>query len=235
MMTAAQVKRALRAHADPAKAKLLQGFFKTGPGEYGEGDVFIGVTVPQTRAVVRRFHDLPFPEIAFLLASKVHEERLAAVLLLVRRFERGDGTERKSIMDFYLAHSASVNNWDLVDLSAHRIVGAWLVDRPRGILKKLARSGLLWERRIAVISTFAFIARGELGDSFALADLLLRDEHDLMHKAVGWVLRECGKKDRAALERFLRPRYKTMPRTMLRYAIERFPEAERQRYLKGKV
>lgn len=235
MMTAGNVKKTLHAHANPTKAKLLQGFFKTGPGEYGEGDVFIGVMVPQTRAVARAYIDLPFAEIDELFSSKIHEERLCAILLLVDRYTKGDDRERGRIVRYYLAHARYVNNWDLVDLSAHRIVGAWLVERPRTMLRKLARSPVLWERRIAIIATFAFIARGELDDSFMLADMLLHDDHDLMHKAVGWVLRECGKKDMPALERFLRRRYKKMPRTMLRYAIERFPETKRRRYLKGTV
>lgn len=225
----------MRAAADPAKAKLLAGFFRTGKGEYGEGDVFLGLMVPRTREIAHRYEGLSFADVRTLLDSAYHEERLAAFLLLVGRFRKGDEKERKAIFDFYLAHAERANNWDLVDLSAGKIVGAWLLDRPKGVLTKLARSRVLWRRRIAIVATSTFIAADRFDETFRIADLLLNDPHDLMHKATGWMLREVGKRDKAALVRWLKPRYRGMPRTMLRYAIEKFPEAERKRYLLGKA
>ena len=229
------LRREMAAAADPAKAKALAGYFKTGKGQYGEGDVFIGLMVPASRRIAARYADLGFGDVERMLASKVLEERLIALLMLVRRFQHGDEAMKKRVFDFYLAHADRANNWDLVDLSAHKIVGAWLADRPKGLLTSLAKSRNLWRRRIAVVSTFAFIRDGRFAESFRVADLLMRDGHDLIHKATGWMLREVGKCDKAALVAFLKPRYWTMPRTMLRYAIERFPEAERKRYLAGKV
>lgn len=234
-MTAQDVKKALRAHANTAKAEVLQSFFKTGPGEYGEGDVIIGVSVADIRKVAKKILELPFPEIGRLLRSSIHEERLCGILILVERFKTSDDIGQRCIVDFYLAHTGHVNNWDLVDMSADKILGAYLITRPRSVLRKLARSKLLWNRRIAVVSTFAFIRNDDLDDTFAISDMLLHDTHDLIRKAVGWMLREAGKRDQKRLEAFLEPRYRNMPRTMLRYAIERFPEAKRQRYLKGKV
>jgi 3-methyladenine DNA glycosylase AlkD len=225
----------LRGHANPAKAKVLAGFFKTGKGEYGEGDVFLGITVPQSRAVAHQHGDLGFGDIQKLLASKVHEERLIGFLILVRRFQKGGEAERKAVYDFYLANADRANNWDLVDLSADKIVGAWLLDRPKGVLMTLARSTSLWRRRIAIVSTFAFIRAKRFDETCRVADALMSDKHDLIHKATGWMLREAGKRDKAALVRWLKPRYARMPRTMLRYAIEKFPEAERKRYLRGKA
>lgn len=233
--TLAALRRETRAAADPAKARLLAGFFKTGKGEYGEGDVFLGLMVPASRRIVARYADLAFADIGRLLGSKYHEERLIALLLLVRRFENGDEAEKKRVFDFYLAHAERANNWDLVDLSAHRIVGAWLLDRPKGRLTALAKSRNLWRRRIAIVATAAFIGAGRFDETFRIADLLMRDGHDLIHKATGWMLREVGKRDKTALVAFLRPRQRIMPRTMLRYAIERFPEAERKRYREGKA
>ena len=211
---------------------MLQGFFRTGPGQYGEGDVFIGVRVPEVRAVCRECRDAPLAAVLALLESRIHEERLLALLLLVHAFERGDDTTRRRIFDAYLAHTAFINNWDLVDLSAYAIVGGYLASRSRAPLARLARSHSLWERRIAIVSTFHFIRRGDLAETLRIADLLLNDPHDLIHKAVGWMLREAGKRDGAALRTFLDARHQRMPRTMLRYAIERFDEPERQRYLK---
>lgn len=210
-------------------------YFKTGPGQYGEGDRFLGVTVPQVRRVAREFRELPPADVAALLRSPWHEERLCALVLLVRRFERGDDDERRKIFDLYLGSTAHVDNWDLVDLSAPRIVGAWLQERSRAPLFRLARSRRLWERRIAILATAHFIDRSDFADALALSELLLDDGHDLMHKAVGWMLREVGKRDVAALEAFLEAHRARMPRTTLRYAIERFPEAKRRRFLHGQA
>jgi 3-methyladenine DNA glycosylase AlkD len=208
-------------------------YFKTGPGQYGEGDRFLGVMVPQTRRVAREFRDLPLAGVVELLRSPWHEERRCALLLLVRRFERGDDDERKELFDLYLGSTAHIDSWDLVDLSAPRIVGAWLQDRSRAPLYRLARSRRLWERRIAILATAHFIARSDFADALALSELLLDDDQDLMHKAVGWMLREVGKRDVGVLEAFLEAHRSRMPRTALRYAIERFPEAKRRRFLRG--
>lgn len=234
MLNLLNLRRELRIHANPQKAKLLQGFFKTGKGEYAEGDVFMGVMVPDTRKVAVKYKDLPLKDIEALLSSEIHEERLCALLILVYRFEKHP-RERKEIFDFYLKNTKHINNWDLVDLSSHKIVGKWLLDKNRNVLYELAKSESLWERRISVISTFAFIANKNFNDSLRLAEILLHDDHDLMHKAVGWMLREIGKRERGVLERFLAKYYKKMPRTMLRYAIEKFPEKMRKEYLEGKV
>ncbi|MDO8581958.1 MAG: DNA alkylation repair protein [bacterium] len=231
-MNALSLRKEFAKRKNPAKVKILSGFFKTGKGEYAEGDRFYGVTVPEIRRIAKRYSALPLVEIKRLLEIGWHEERLCALLLLVERFKKGNPEERKKIVDFYLAHTKYINNWDLVDVTAHHIVGAYLWEKPRTILKKLARSKNLWERRIAIVATFSFIRAGQYGDTLNIAKLLLRDEHDLIHKAVGWMLREVGKRcGRMILEKFLKPRYQKMPRTMLRYAIERFPESVRRRYL----
>ncbi len=225
----------LKRGADPKRAKLSQGYFKTGKGEYGEGDVFLGLTVPKLRAVAKNYPNLKLAEIKLLLKSKIHEERLGAIFILVGQFERAyrakDESKQKEIYVFYLKNTAGINNWDIVDSSAHKIVGVYLLDKPRSILKKLARSKNIWERRIAIISTFTFIRGRDFKDTLEIATLLLKDEHDLIHKAVGWMLRELGKVDQAAEEDFLIKHYKVMPRTMLRYAIERFSPAKRNFYL----
>jgi len=234
-MTARQVRALLHARADAGRVPGLQRFFKTGAGQYADGDVFIGVTVPQLRALCRECTGLPLRESVALLRSPVHEERLLALLLLVAAFQRGSQAERRGIYQQYLANTDCINNWDLVDSSAHLIVGAWLQDRSRAPLRRLARSRSLWERRIAIIATFHDIRRGELDETFRIADLLIADTHDLIHKAVGWMLREAGNRDGAAERRFLADRYQRMPRTMLRYAIEKFPERERRAYLLSKV
>jgi 3-methyladenine DNA glycosylase AlkD len=232
----AAIRGRLRALADPAQAAILQRFFKTGPGEYGEGDVFIGVKVPSIRALVREFKGFAVASAASLLESEVHEERMLALLLLVHRFERSkDEAERQRIHDLYLARTARIDNWDLVDVTAPQIVGGWLVDRERAVLYELARSRSLWERRIAMIATFFFIRRGDFADALAIAGILVGDDHDLIHKAVGWMLREVGNRDLAAEEAFLEKHYQKMPRTMLRYAIEKFEEPRRQAYLKGTI
>jgi 3-methyladenine DNA glycosylase AlkD len=234
-MTAQEILRHLKKLADPERAKILRGFFKTGPGEYGEGDRFIGIVVPVIRKLVKQYQDTPIGEVANLLRSPVHEARLLALLMLVRMYERsGDGL-KKSIYDLYLESTEYINNWDLVDLSAEKIVGPYLRDRARRPLYRLAKSKSLWERRIAILSTFHYIKNHDFMDTLAVAGLLLDDAEDLIHKAVGWMLREVGKRDMGAEERFLRAHYRSMPRTMLRYAIERFPESKRKKYLNGKI
>ncbi len=213
----------------------LQRFFKTGPGQYGEGDRFLGVVVPDIRKVVKECRDLPLGEAAKLLRSSWHEERLCALLVLVDRFERGDETDRKKVYSLYVRNTLYINNWDLVDLSAPRIVGPFLDGGSRSLLYRFVRSKNLWKRRIAILATFHYIRKGEFADALALAEMLLSDDHDLVHKAAGWMLREVGKKDVAVLESFLRKYHRRMPRTALRYAIERFPEAKRKKYLKGNI
>ena len=230
-MSLATLKREIRRNADPSQAKNLMRFFKTGPGEYGEGDRFLGITVPVQRGIVRRHRECTAGDAAKLLASKIHEERLIALMLLVERYRHGDDAEQDSVIRIYLSNTAHVNNWDLVDLSAPGLLGAHLSDRDRKPLYRLARSASLWERRIAIISTLAFIRNGDLGTTFDIAEMLLADEHDLIHKAVGWMLREAGKRDRRAEIRFLDRHAAKMPRTMLRYAIEKFPEKLRLAYL----
>lgn len=220
--------------ADKNKAKLLQGFFKTGKGEYGEGDIFLGITVPNSRAVAVRYKDLPFEQISELLQSKVHEERLIALLILVHRFKKFP-LERERVYDFYLKNTKCINNWDLVDLSSHHIVGEYLFDKPKDILFRLAKSNNLWERRISVISTFYFISKNEFETCLTIAEILIEDKEDLIQKAVGWMLRETGKRDLKKEEAFLKAYYKKMGRTALRYAIEKFPEDTRQKYLKGEI
>jgi 3-methyladenine DNA glycosylase AlkD len=233
--TANEIRVLLRARADAERIPGLQRFFKTAPGQYADGDVFIGVKVPQLRAVCRECGHVAIGNAVELLGSPVHEERLLALMLLVDGFRRGSPAEQRKIYELYIANTAFINNWDLVDSSAHQIVGAWLQDRSRTPLRRLARSASIWDRRIAIIATFHDIKRGEFHEAFRIADLLLADSHDLIHKAVGWMLREVGNRDAAAERRFLKDRYGRMPRTMLRYAIEKFPERERRRYLKGTV
>jgi 3-methyladenine DNA glycosylase AlkD len=225
------VKKELRKYANKDKAKVLLRFFKTGPGEYAEGDIFLGVTVPFTREVVKKFQDLPFADVIKLLRSRIHEERLLALFILVGQFNKADAGTKEKIYKAYLANTKFVNNWDLVDLSAPQIIGGFLIDKDRKILYKLAKSSLLWERRIAILATLAFIRSGDSEDVFAITKLLLYDKEDLIHKACGWMLREAGKRDLRAEEKFLRRYCKVMPRTMLRYAIERFPQAKRRVFL----
>ena len=223
------------AHADPSQVAGLSRFFKTGPGQYGEGDKFLGIKVPVTREVVRGcWRDVGFPELEECIRSEYHEVRLAALLTLVEIFKHAkkSPTLQQQCVDFYLSHTQHINNWDLVDLSCYPLLGEWLLDKDRSLLYDLARNGrTLWEQRIGIVSTMTFLRHGQLDDTFAIADILLHHPHDLIHKAVGWLLREAGKKDKASLVAFLTPRYSAMPRTMLRYAIEKFPEAERRQYL----
>ncbi len=234
-MTAQKIQTYLRQFASKDKAWLLQGFFKTGPGQYGEGDIFLGVMVPNIRWTVKEFANAPLAEVLKLLRSSIHKERLLALLLMVLKFEKGDDKTRKRIYTLYLKNTKYINNWDLVDLSAPKIVGRYLDRSSRSLLYRFVRSKNLWERRIAILATFPYIRKGDFADALALSEMLLDDDHDLMHKAVGWMLREVGKKDVAVLEGFLKKHHRTMPRTALRYAIERFPEAKRQKYLKGTV
>ena len=258
---------AMLSHADPSQVAGLARFFKTGPGQYGFGDQFLGIKVPVTRAVVREcWKEVSFDDLEECICSEYHEVRLAALLTLVEIFKHAkrhstarpwnlachfDRTKRvekspssfhglsveslrSQCIDFYLSHTQYINNWDLVDLSCYPLLGEWLLDAPdRSLLYDLARNGrTIWEQRIGIVSTMTFIRHGQLDDTFAIADILLHHPHDLIHKAVGWLLREAGKRDKARLEAWLKPRYRTMPRTMLRYAIEKFPEDERQQYLR---
>jgi 3-methyladenine DNA glycosylase AlkD len=234
-MNALEIRHHLQTLADEDKALVLQRFFKTGPGEYGEGDVFLGIRVPQLRKLAKTHQALALPEITTLLRSPIHEERLLALLILVRAYSRGDMSRQEEIYRLYLEHTAFINNWDLVDASAEHIVGAHLKDRSKEPLYRLARSPLLWERRIAIMATFHYIKEDDYAETLRVAATLLRDREDLIHKAVGWMLREVGKRDVLVEEAFLKEHYRTMPRTMLRYAIERFPEERRQRYLKGEM
>ena len=235
MTNATDIKRELIEASDPAIAEHSQRFFKTGPGEYGDGDRFRGIRVPVLRKVARKHAGVPLRSALALLRSGYHEDRLTALLVLVLKYERGDEATRESVYNAYLAHTRHINNWDLVDSSAHQIVGGHLVSRPREPLYELAHSDSLWERRIAIIATLHFIKQEDYNETFALADILLSDTEDLIHKAVGWMLREAGNRDRDAEERFLRSRYRRMPRTMLRYAIEKFPEPRRKAYLLGEA
>jgi 3-methyladenine DNA glycosylase AlkD len=234
-MNLADIRSALHSYANPTKARDLQRFFKTGPGEYAEGDRFIGIMVPTLHALSRKFHSAPDRVTNALLQSAIHEERLLALLILKRQFIQGDTSTRTRIAQHYLSRTAFINNWDLVDLSAPYIIGPFLEKGSRAPLHKLAQSTLLWERRIAIVATFHFIRMKDFTDALAIADPLRADPEDLIHKATGWMLREIGKRDQSVLESFLRPRCRRMPRTMLRYAIERFPEPLRQTYLKGTV
>ena len=244
---------AIIAAADPSQVEGLSRFFKTGPGQYGEGDKFLGIKVPVTRSIVKAcWKSTGFEELERCIGSEYHELRLAALLTLVEIFSHAKAESiRSSCIDFYLSHTDRINNWDLVDLSCYPLLGVWLLDKDRSLLYDLAHSGkTIWEQRIGIVSTMTFIRHGQLADTFAIADILLRHPHDLIHKAVGWLLREAGKRDKMALEAYLQgqsgschserseesaPRYHQMPRTMLRYAIEKFPEPERQRYLKGEA
>ena len=225
------VLRRLRALEDRQQAQIYLWFFRTGPGDYGEGDHFLGIRVPVVRKLAREFATLPLKGIERLLSSKWHEARLLALIVMVHRYERGDDAAREAIFRAYLRNTHRINNWDLVDVSARDIVGAHLVKANRSLLTRMARSKSLWERRIAIIATHQFIRHGNLKDTFRIARILLRDEHDLIHKAAGWMLREAGKIDRAAEEAFLEKHTARMPRTMLRYAIELFPEKLRRRFL----
>ncbi|NYF58009.1 DNA alkylation repair protein [Micromonospora purpureochromogenes] len=236
MATTADVRHELASLADPRRAEALSRFLQMTPGGYGEGDTAIGVPVPEQRRVAARYwRDLSLAETAKLLTSSVHEERLTSLFILVRKFTKGDEEERGQVFGIILANTGHINNWDLVDSSAPYIVGPWLIDKDRRVLDRLAGSSLVWDRRIAIMATFAFIKAGDFHWTFRLSERLLRDPHDLVQKAVGWMLREVGNRDRAAEEEFLARRYRVMPRVMLRYAIEKFEPQRRREYLSGVV
>lgn len=218
----------------PEKATLLQRFFRTGKGQYAEGDIFLGITVPEQRKVAKKYCRLSQTEILKLLHSSIHEHRLVALLILVDQFIRGDERQKQTIYDLYLAATPNINNWDLVDTSADKIVGNFLLDKPKDKLYELANSPQLWQKRIAIIATFAFIRNHQFLDTIAICEILLHDEHDLIHKACGWMLREVGKRDRSTLIRFLNQHAAVMPRTMLRYALEKCSDEEREKYLAAK-
>lgn len=236
MATTADVRHDLARLADPRRAEASSRFLQMTPGGYGEGDRTIGVPVPEQRRVAARYwRDLSLAATAELLAGGVHEERLTSLFILVRKFAKGDEEERGRIFRLVLANTGRINNWDLVDSSAPYIVGPWLIDKDRSVLDRLAESSLVWDRRIAVMATFAFIRAGDFQWTFRLSERLLDDPHDLVQKAVGWMLREVGNRDRAAEEEFLARRYRAMPRVMLRYAIEKFEPQRRREYLSGAV
>jgi 3-methyladenine DNA glycosylase AlkD len=230
-----ELKKTIRKNANQEHAKNLQWFFKTGKGEYGEGDKFLGLKVPLQRKIANQFSDIELSDLKQLLQSKIHEDRLISLLILVDKYQKADDNEKEKVYKFYLQNRQHINNWDLVDLSAPKIVGRHLLDRKKEILYKYARSNKLWEKRIAILSTATFIKNEEFTTTLELSDILLYDDHDLIHKAVGWMLREVGKLNMKVLENYLKPRYNNMPRTMLRYAIEKFPEQKRKMYLKGKI
>ncbi|MGB2928669.1 MAG: DNA alkylation repair protein [Desulfobacterales bacterium] len=232
-MTIKDIRKKLQQLGSEAKAKVLQRFFKTGPGEYGEGDVFIGVRVPELKKLVKEYPDITIKEVMQLLSSTIHEERFFALLMLVSKFSKGNETVKKRIYELYLQHTKFINSWDLVDGSAHQIVGAFLMDKSKEPVYRLAKSNSLWERRIAILSTFHFIKHDNYSETLKISKILLTDDQDLIHKAVGWMLREIGKRHILTEEIFLKKYYKRMPRTMLRYAIEKFPESKRQKYLRG--
>lgn len=234
-MSLSLIRKETRSFANPDKAKLLQRFFKTGKGEYAEGDLFLGIVVPIQRKISRKYLQISFTELKELLASKYHEERLIALLILVERFRKAYENEKETIVKFYLDNRKGINNWDLVDLSAPKILGEYLIDKDRKILFRFAKSNDLWEKRISALSTYAFIKNNDFEDALKIFKILLNDQHDLIHKAVGWMLRELGKMDLITEEKFLKEHYRTMPRTMLRYAIEKFPEKKRKAYLKGRI
>lgn len=230
--TAAQYKDALRTVMQPEKKKVLSGFFKSGKGEYGEGDIFIGVTVPDNRTIAKSFREMPLSEIELLLHDPIHECRLGALLCLIEKYKKADEPLREEIYRLYTTNTAYINNWDLVDLSAAQIVGEHLASRDHAPLYRFANSSLLWEQRISIVATWRWIRNGQFNDTLAIADILLLHPHDLIQKAVGWMLREVGKCDKKTLTTFLDSRYTRMPRTMLRYAIEKFSADERAHYMK---
>ena len=234
-MLAKDIKQHLQKLSDQKQAAILQRFFKTGPGEYGYGDIFLGIKIPVLRKLIPNYKDTSLSQIIKLLQSKIHEERMFALLLLVDSYQRTDQEQKEKIYNSYLKNTASINNWDLVDLSAPKIVGHYLYDKDKSILYHLCKSANLWEKRIAIIATFYFIKQHQFEDTLKIAQEFLNEKHDLMHKATGWMLREVGKQNLKAEEDFLKKHYRIMPRTMLRYAIEKFPEPKRQRYLKGKI
>jgi 3-methyladenine DNA glycosylase AlkD len=232
MITVLQIQKELKGLANKKKAKVLQGFFKTGKGEYGEGDIFLGIMMPIQRQVAKKFIDISLAGVQELLNSKIHEERMVALLILVLKYERGG--EKEKIFKTYLKNTKYINNWDLIDVTCPKIVGNYLLNKKRDILYKLAKSKSLWERRIAIVSTATFIKESDFKDTIKISEILLNDDHDLIHKATGWMLREVGKKDEKELTRFLDKHYSKMARTMLRYSIERLEDKKRKYYLHKK-
>jgi 3-methyladenine DNA glycosylase AlkD len=232
-MTATDVQKHLRSLGNPEAATAAARYFKTGAGQYGEGDVFLGLPAAVMHGLAKEFHALPLDELTVLLRSPIHEDRLLALLILVRRVARADRAIKKEVYELYLAHTRYINNWDLVDASSREIVGGYLADKSRKPLDRLAASKSLWERRISIIATHYFIRQDDFTDTLRIAERLLADREDLIHKAVGWMLREVGKRHQPTLKAFLRTHGRRMPRTALRYAIERFPTEVRRAYLKG--
>lgn len=232
-MSANEIRRKIRGLANTERAEFSQRFFKTGPGEYGEGDIFLGLSVPQMRALAREYRAISSQEVVDLLQSAIHDERAIALFILVQAFAKGDVAKKRQIYDLYLQQTKFINNWDLVDCSAAQIVGVFLMNQSKKPLYTLAKSQSLWERRISIIATLHFIRQDEFAETLKIAKILLADKEDLIHKAVGWMLREVGKRNPDIEETFLIEHYEKMPRTMLRYAIEKFPETRRQMYLRG--
>ena len=224
----------IQACAHPDKAKVYARFFKTGKGEYGEGDLFLGLTVPEQRALAKKYVDLSFEEIEELLYNKYHEHRLTGLIILVYKYEKASPEQREKIIDFYIKHKHRGNNWDLIDCVADKLLGKHLIDRDKSLLYELARSDSVWDRRIAIITTFEFIRHKKFDDTLRIAEILLHDKHDLIQKAVGWMLREVGKRDEKTLLKFLDAYAHEMPRTMLRYAIERLDSETKKKYLNAK-
>jgi 3-methyladenine DNA glycosylase AlkD len=225
----------LRNLANKKNAEAAQRYFKTGAGEYGEGDKFLGIRVPVLRKLAKEYQTVTIEEVEQLLKSPIHEERMLALLILTRIYSKGDGSVKKEVYELYLNNTKFINNWDLVDVSAEHIVGNFLLDKAKNPIYLLAKSENLWERRISIMSTFCFIRRGQYSETLKIARILLHDKEDLIHKAIGWMLREVGKRNLTTEEEFLKGHHKKMPRTMLRYAIEKFPESKRQRYLKSEI
>ncbi len=223
--------RDLKAVSNPEKAKILSGFFKSGKGQYGEGDIFLGIYVPIQKDIAKNYEQLNLKDLEFLLESKIHEYRLVALFILVSKFKKGDNKIREIIYKFYLKNVKGINNWDLIDTSAPKIIGEWLKEKPKDVLYKFANSNNLWKKRIAIISTLTFIRNKNFEDTLKISEILLQDKHDLIHKAVGWMLREMGKKDEPVLIKFLNKHATKMPRTMLRYSIEKFNKETRKYYL----
>ncbi len=234
-MNLTKFSKRIKKESNKQQAESLQWFFKTGAGEYGEGDVFAGIKMPVQRKIAKDFKNLNYDGISELVGSKIHEERMIGLLILQGKYEKGNEKDKEKVYKFYIRNRKGINNWDLVDISAPKIVGEHLLDQDKKLLYQFAHSKNLWERRIAILSTFTFIRAVKFEPTFKISDILLNDSHDLIHKAVGWMLREIGKRDLNAEEKFLKPRYKKMPRKMLRYAIEKFPEVKRKKYLSSKI
>lgn len=230
-----EIKTRLRKLENKERAEVSKRYFKTGPGEYGEGDIFLGIPVPELRKLAKTYRHLTLKDTTKLLQSPIHEERLLALLILIHIFSAGDESIKEQIFDLYLNNTRYINNWDLVDASAQYIVGTYLVHKNKKVLYRLAKSEDLWERRIAIMSTFHFIRQNVYSETLKIAEILIADREDLIHKAAGWMLREVGKRNLQFAEQFLKLHYKKMPRTMLRYAIEKFPQVRRRQYLTGKI